>query len=208
MPLAAILGLLVLALLVTLVGERGGNRRVVLPAKAVASLCFVAVGLIHIRSVNAFGLLMMIGLCLAFFGDLMLVWRRTFPVGLIAFLLAHGAFATAFATLRPLGDWPVAPLLAVAFCSTLALAWLWPHLGALRLAVVAYVGVMTVMVWGAAAVSGAAVAPLRLVAGALLFYASDLAVARNRFVSPGFVNRAWGLPLYYLGQVLIATCVR
>jgi uncharacterized membrane protein YhhN len=39
------------------------------------------------------------------------------------------------------------------------------------------------------------------------FYASDLAVARNRFVRPGFVNRLTGLPLYYLAQVLFAWSV-
>jgi hypothetical protein len=32
-----------------------------------------------------------------------------------------------------------------------------------------------------------------------------MAVARNRFVAPGVVNRMWGLPLYYLAQVLLAS---
>jgi len=41
-------------------------------------------------------------------------------------------------------------------------------------------------------------------AGAVLFFASDLAVARDKFVAKGFVNRAWGLPVYYAGQLLIA----
>jgi hypothetical protein len=30
-------------------------------------------------------------------------------------------------------------------------------------------------------------------------------VARDRFVSHQFVNRAWGLPLYYAAQLLLAT---
>jgi uncharacterized membrane protein YhhN len=47
--------------------------------------------------------------------------------------------------------------------------------------------------------------PLALWVGALLFYVSDLAVARNRFVAPGFANRAWGLPAYYAGQMLLAS---
>lgn len=41
--------------------------------------------------------------------------------------------------------------------------------------------------------------------GAVLFYASDIAVARNQFVAPGVVNRMWGLPLYYLAHVLLAS---
>jgi hypothetical protein len=44
-------------------------------------------------------------------------------------------------------------------------------------------------------------------AGALLFYLSDLLVARDRFVRPGIVNRVVGLPLYYAAQLLLASAV-
>jgi hypothetical protein len=44
--------------------------------------------------------------------------------------------------------------------------------------------------------------------GALLFFVSDLAVARDRFVSPGFANAAWGLPLYYAATLVLAATVR
>ena len=44
----------------------------------------------------------------------------------------------------------------------------------------------------------------RIPAGALLFIISDLAVARENFVSSGFENRLVGLPLYYGGQLLLA----
>lgn len=208
MALHVILGVLCVALGVTLKAEHLGDRKLLAVAKPVASLCFVAVGLLHLRSVTGFGVLMIAALLLSLVGDVLLIWRRTFPAGLVAFLLGHGTYAAAFATVRPLDEWPVRPLVAVAVASGFALVWLWPHLESLRLPVSAYVAVMTVMVWGAWSVAGSADLPLRLVAGALLFYVSDLAVARNRFVTPGFVNRLWGLPLYYLGQVLIASCVR
>jgi hypothetical protein len=32
-------------------------------------------------------------------------------------------------------------------------------------------------------------------------------VARQRFVAPAFANRLYGLPLYYLGQFLLAFSV-
>ena len=48
--------------------------------------------------------------------------------------------------------------------------------------------------------------PIRLVA-ALLFYLSDLAVARERFVAPGRTNRLWGLPTYYVAQILFALSI-
>jgi len=40
--------------------------------------------------------------------------------------------------------------------------------------------------------------------GAILFYLSDLFVARHRFMKQEFVNRLLGLPLYYSGQFLLA----
>jgi uncharacterized membrane protein YhhN len=46
-----------------------------------------------------------------------------------------------------------------------------------------------------------------LFVGALCFYFSDLFVARDRFVKKQFINRLAGLPLYYLGQFLIAFSV-
>ena len=43
--------------------------------------------------------------------------------------------------------------------------------------------------------------------GALLFFASDLSVARDVFVHRTFVNRLWGLPLYYAAQLCLAATV-
>jgi uncharacterized membrane protein YhhN len=41
-------------------------------------------------------------------------------------------------------------------------------------------------------------------AGASLFFLSDLAVARHRFVARSFWNKLWGQPAYFAGQLLIA----
>ncbi|MEN8163997.1 MAG: lysoplasmalogenase family protein [Acidobacteriota bacterium] len=43
--------------------------------------------------------------------------------------------------------------------------------------------------------------------GATLFFLSDLAVARHRFVKEAFLNRAIGLPAYYAGQMLLALTI-
>jgi hypothetical protein len=40
-----------------------------------------------------------------------------------------------------------------------------------------------------------------------MFFVSDLAVARERFIEHTFLNKTWGLPLYYGGQLLLATSV-
>ena len=65
------------------------------------------------------------------------------------------------------------------------------------------ISTMMAMAAGACAVDGNWLIPL----GALLFLLSDLAVARDRFITPGFINRAWGLPMYFCGQVLLAGSV-
>jgi uncharacterized membrane protein YhhN len=70
--------------------------------------------------------------------------------------------------------------------------------------VIAYLMVITVRVVTAVAAFGAGATTLILL-GAILCYASDIAVARNQFVAPGVVSRMWGLPLYYLAQVLPAS---
>ena len=46
-----------------------------------------------------------------------------------------------------------------------------------------------------------------MVAGAVLFAVSDISVARDQFVRPAFINRLWGLPLYYAAQLLLAGSV-
>ena len=86
-------------------------------------------------------------------------------------------------------------------------AWLRPHLpSSLRAPVIAYLVAISIMVVAASATLPGGGDP-RIAAGAVLFCVSDLFVARERFVTPGFVNKALGLPLYYGGQLLLAASV-
>ena len=62
------------------------------------------------------------------------------------------------------------------------------------------------MVALAAGTFGAHGGPLVLV-GAIGFYLSDLSVAQGRFVKQSFANRAWGLPLYFFSQLVLAGTV-
>jgi uncharacterized membrane protein YhhN len=84
------------------------------------------------------------------------------------------------------------------------LRWLYPHLTpAFRAPVLSYMLVITAMVALAVGTHSESSAPL-LLAGAGLFALSDVSVARDQFVQRSFLNRAWGLPTYYLGQLLLA----
>ena len=69
-------------------------------------------------------------------------------------------------------------------------------------AVLAYIFVITTMV-ALSAGTVAARGPL-LAGAAVLFFASDLAVARHRFVERSSTNKVVGLPLYYAAQLLFA----
>ena len=136
--------------------------------------------------------------------ELALPGEGPFLAGLGLFLGGHVAYVAACASKVAPVAWASPAALAPIVVSALAMAWLWKHVGKLRYAVIAYVVTITAMVDGAIAVYAAHPGHGLLLAGALLFYLSDLSVARDRFVHESFVNRAWGLPAYYAGQVLMA----
>jgi uncharacterized membrane protein YhhN len=172
------------ACLALVIAERS-HHRARFVAKPIASLAFIAVGL-HAPP------LILAGLVLGAIGDVCLLFERGFLPGLVAFLGGHVAYAIAF---PPHDVWVVAPAIG----GLAALAWLWPHLGVMRVPVIGYVGAIVAMVGGALATDN-----LLLKLGAVAFFASDLSVARDKFVDRAWINRAWGLPAYYGGQLLIA----
>ena len=95
-------------------------------------------------------------------------------------------------------------LVVMAAVVTFTLRWLDPHLPPdMRVPVRVYMVVIAAMV-AAAVGTSAASGDLRIAAGAIAFAVSDLSVARDRFVRPSFTNVAWGLPLYYVAQVVLA----
>lgn len=192
--------------LLQLVARDGDDRPLLWLAKPAAAAVFVAVAVARMRPGDPVDLLLVSGLLLGALGDVLLIPRRTFPAGLAAFLLGHLAYLAAFHLARPVTAWPAWTLLALAPAAAAAARWLWPHLGRLRAAVLAYVAVITLMAWGGLSVAGAAL-PWWVGPAAVLFWLSDLAVARNRFVAPGLLNRLLGLPAYSAAQLLLAFAV-
>ena len=186
---------------------RVGDRRLEIISKTAASAAFVALGLARWSPGDAIGAWLIAGLALGAAGDLCLLRDRSFDVGLISFLLGHLAYVAGFHTALPGADWPLVILAPLALAGGSALAWLWPHLGRRRIPVIAYIVTITVMVWGGISVSLAGALPWTAATGAVLFYLSDLAVARHRFVHESFTNRALGLPVYYAGQLLLALTI-
>jgi uncharacterized membrane protein YhhN len=199
---AAVIAFVVVAVLVAahLAAERRGARLPRAVGKVGASAAFVALAL-ALGVEGAFERGILAGLVLSVVGDVLLLSARrpAFLGGLVAFLLAHVAYAAAFAGVAHPSPWTALLVLAV---TGAALRWLWPSLGGMRRPVVAYCAVISAMLWLALGVDGPLVRW-----GALLFYLSDLLVARDRFVHAEFANRLVGLPLYYAGQLLLALAV-
>ena len=176
-------------------------------SKPVASAVFVWLGLASGALDSTYGRLVLVGLALCMLGDVLLIPRNRpgiFRAGVFAFLLGHVAYSAAFLTL-PLSFIGLAgggALLALVIW--MALRWMGPALPPDMVAAVrtymVVIGVMSTLACGVAAAGG----PWQVAVGALAFTASDVSVARDRFVRQEFVNRAWGLPLYYCAQLLIA----
>jgi uncharacterized membrane protein YhhN len=191
-----------------LLAERAGSRTGVWIAKPLAAAGFLGAALAAGATASGYGRWILAGLALSWLGDVLLIPRdspRAFLGGLASFLLGHVAYTFAFA-LRglDLATCAVAAL-AVLAASLLALRWLLPHVSArMRAPVLAYLVVISVMLVCAAGTVGHAGRPA-IFAGALGFYLSDLAVARERFVAKGFANKLWGLPLYFGAQLVLAS---
>ena len=193
-----------------LVAERRGARSARAVFKTSASLAFVATAWLLGAAGSTYGQFILAALVLGLVGDVLLLSDRSraFLLGLLAFLCSHAVFGAAFvsAGVAPAAT-AVGPVVALPV-GLLVVRWLWPHLGpAFRLAVSAYVVVILAMC-SLAAGHAAQHAASWVLAGAVVFALSDIAVARDKFVAPGFVNRLWGLPAYYGAQLLLAWSVR
>jgi uncharacterized membrane protein YhhN len=190
--------------------ERQGQRLLAALSKIVASAAFLAVAWTLGAGRSTYGVTVLIALGLCAVGDALLLSRddRAFLGGLVSFLGGHIALAVAFSSLGSARGWLPGALLCLAASTGAVLSWLLPHverpMKAPVLAYCAAISVMVALAFGAFGAGARWTVPL----GAGLFYLSDLAVARDRFVKPGFVNRAWGLPAYYASALLLAWSVQ
>ncbi len=178
-------------------------------AKAVASTTFVALALLNGANGSTYGRFILAALMLCWVGDMLLLSRRSSLLlgGIATFLLAHLAFAAAFTRETVNQNWLLGAIVCTAVAGVLLIRWLWPRLKSLyRIAVPAYVAAIMTMTSLAVGASAASM-PTTVAIGAIMFAISDVSVARDRFIESKFVNKIWGLPLYYAAQLLLAGSV-
>lgn len=150
------------------------------------------------------------GLFFSLGGDIALMFsgnQKAFKTGLILFLLAHIIYAATFTLYGQLSS-PVffsACLLLIAGAGIYHL--IRNNLGRLKIPVIAYIFIISVMVMQAVSILTASsiesFQALTVIGGAVLFYISDVILALNRFWRPWRYNRI-SLAFYYGGQMLIA----
>jgi len=190
--------------------EKTENRKGLVPAKGLLSALFVAAAVSQSSSLSTFSGLVIAGLLFCLGGDVFLALpqKRMFMVGLISFLVGHLIYCAAFYVRAGVNTATWLGGGTALLASIIVYARLRPYLGAMHGPVLVYIIVITVMVSGASSVLGdirlGGTGKAMLFSGAVAFYISDVFVARDRFVKKGFVNRLFGLPLYYAGQFLIA----
>lgn len=205
-PLLLRLGLLTagLYLLAHLLGWSG----LALVCKPIPVLCLLGF-LVPPRTRDA--ALIATGLLLSALGDLLLqASPALFLPGLAAFLLAHVCYVIAFIG-RSRALHLVRLGLVIAFSWT-AFSLLEPHLGAMRIPVIAYVVVISAMLWRAAAQIGedrtGNLRPILATLGAALFAISDVMVAWHRFVDREAALQLPLMLLYWSGQLAITASSR
>ena len=197
-------GITALALAVLLISSHYGGGTLPMVMKMTASTAFIALAVAAGGLATPYGRIILIALFFSWWGDFFLMWGSTFIYGLIAFFLGHVFYTIAFIHHGIKLPWAAGACIAMLAFAIPVFLWLNPHLtDDLRIPVYAYITVITAMViLSFGAVGKGAVLSMAL--AALLFYVSDIFVARAKFVNPGEINRIIGLPLYYGAQVLFA----
>lgn len=188
-------------------------RRQIYFIKPIATLLVIAiagVSFLEPSHLSIYSIGILIGLVLSLGGDVALMFqenRKAFTAGLALFLLAHVAYTVVF--LR-MGRFSWYDLLSTTILLVIGVGiyiLLKPNLGKMRLPVIAYIAVISVMVSRAISVlAGTELSPtqgIMVVIGAVLFFVSDIILAASRFWKPWRYNRI-SLAFYYSGQLLIA----
>ena len=191
--------------------EKKESTKGLIIVKPLLSLLFIVAALLQNHLNVTYFYIVLAGLVLCLIGDICLIFffnKKVFTAGLGAFLAGHIMYTIAFFTCGTTGSVLWVTTIACLALSIGVFSWLKPHLGTMMGPVIAYVVIISAMAIGASALKSNSMLDMTgkilVYAGALLFYVSDIFVARHKFVKKEFVNRAIGLPLYYTAQFMIA----
>lgn len=173
------------------------------PMLIAASTGFVLVGIIaFLKNKSKYGAFVLLALIFCWFGDFL--GSYNFKSSVIAFALAHLAFILSFLFHNIKKSRCLISLVIFSLFDVGIYYWLNPFLNdSDRILVITYMVIITIMVILALGVSSE---PIRILvyAGAVLFYISDIFVARWKFVHSSSLNAFFCYPLYYTSCLLFA----
>lgn len=198
-------GITVAAVAAMLAARNGTGSGWVMPLTFLASTGYVAIAATRGAFGGWYGRFILLGLIGCWCGDML--GPRNFLAGLAAFLLAHFGFIGAFCANRIVWKRMLWGLPALVLVVVPVLVWLLPHVPAAEFVpVAAYITVISLMVFFACGSSHNAVGRWALL-GAVLFFVSDIFVARWKYVDPNPVNGNICFPLYYSACIVLALSV-
>jgi uncharacterized membrane protein YhhN len=189
-----------------------GDRRQEYVLKPLSSALFVLVALLSLLTPDArpwYTWSITLGLLLGLGGDVALMFRRDRPflIGLVLFLLGHLVYTVVWTVANGFHTQDLVSAAVLVVLSVPVYLYLRPGLGSMKVPVIFYVLIITLMVNRAISTFYGdyfTVTQAWLVGvGAILFWLSDLLLAINRFRRP-LKWEPLGLFLYYGGQLLIA----
>jgi uncharacterized membrane protein YhhN len=212
-PALYLLPFLVFSVILLVRAEILKERRQIIVFKPISTLLVIAIALLSFQepTQNQFYTVgILAGLLLSFGGDVALIFqenRKAFTIGLVLFLLAHIAYTVVFLFMGRFSGWDV-------FSSVLLLIFgvgfytvIKANLGRMRIPIIVYIVVISLMVSRSISVLlGAEFGGeqgMMIVAGAVLFYISDIILAASRFWKTWRYHRI-SLFFYYGGQLLFA----
>jgi uncharacterized membrane protein YhhN len=190
-----------------------GRRRQVYVFKPIATLSVIAVAWLSFLEPTRnliYSIGVSLGLLFSLGGDVALMFqeeRKAFTVGLGLFLVAHIIYTVVFLSLGRFSAWDILSAVILAAVGMGFYRLMAPNLGSMKGLVIAYMVIISAMVSRAFSTLASPVfskgQAWMVVAGALLFYFSDMVLAANRYWRPWKYHRA-SLSLYYSGQLLLA----
>lgn len=191
--------------------EKKESVKGLLSVKPLLSSLFIITALIQNHQNTDYSYIILSGLMLCLIGDICLIFffnKKVFTAGLAAFLAGHIMYIIAFFKFGKTGPVVYAASIITIIISSFIFIKLKPFLGSMKKPVIAYIAIITAMVISAFSFRENASLSITLrysiAAAALIFFTSDIFVARHRFVKKEFLNRAVGLPMYYSAQFIIA----
>lgn len=196
-----------LAVMVLIVAEIRKNKNLIYIVKPLSTLLVIAVAVYSLIVVDAdstYGIMIISGLLFSLLGDIALMPpdnSMKFRIGLVLFLIAHIIYIAAFWILGRFSSVDLISgvvLIAVASAFYLLIR---RNLGGMKIPVAIYIVIICVMVNRAVATG----LPL-VIAGAVLFFISDMVLASNRFFKKWKYERI-SLAFYYGGQLLFALSI-